>query len=161
MFLKWNIPAHLLILPPININFILFSMPKVREEWTNIWFCWCFSTNRAHALDLCLVFISSTRLKWRLPTPNSKSEGPEYTSTRTLGEDEYDPSIMLGRPFLNTNKTIIYIGTGEIHFRFHSEKVRRHFNSDYMFDEQPKKNKEKAVYPWPKEEDHCIWMDRL
>ena len=35
-----------------NINFILFYVPKAREEWIKFWFCWCFSTNRAHALDL-------------------------------------------------------------------------------------------------------------
>jgi hypothetical protein len=40
-----------------------------------------------------------------------------------MAEDEYDPPIILGRPFLNTTKTIIYIGTGEIHFKFPSEKV--------------------------------------
>jgi hypothetical protein len=28
-----------------------------------------------------------------------------------MGEDEYDPPIILRRPFLNTSKTIIYIGT--------------------------------------------------
>jgi hypothetical protein len=49
-----------------------------------------------------------------------------------MGEDEYDPSIILGRPFLNTTKAIIYIGTGE---------VRRHFNDNYMIDEDPKKNR--------------------
>ena len=30
-----------------------------------------------------------------------------------MGEDEYDPPTILGRPFLNTIKAIIYIGTGE------------------------------------------------
>jgi hypothetical protein len=49
-----------------------------------------------------------------------------------MGEDEYDPSIILGRPFLNTTKAIIYIGTGEVH---------RHFNDNYMIDEDPKKNR--------------------
>jgi len=28
-----------------------------------------------------------------------------------MGEDEYDPPIILGRPFLSTVKAIIYIGT--------------------------------------------------
>jgi len=32
-----------------------------------------------------------------------------------MGEDEYDPPIILGRPFLITVKAIIYIGTGEVH----------------------------------------------
>jgi hypothetical protein len=49
-----------------------------------------------------------------------------------MREDEYDPSIILGRPFLNTTKAIIYIGTGEVH---------RHFNDNYMIDEDPKKNR--------------------
>jgi len=30
-----------------------------------------------------------------------------------MGEDEYDPPIILGRPFLSTVKAIIYIGTGK------------------------------------------------
>jgi len=44
-----------------------------------------------------------------------------------MGEDEYNPSIILGRPFLSTVKAIIYIGTGEVHMHFPSEKVRRYF----------------------------------
>jgi len=44
-----------------------------------------------------------------------------------MGEDEYDPPTILGRPFLNTIKAIIYIGTGEVHMHFPSEKVRRYF----------------------------------
>jgi len=44
-----------------------------------------------------------------------------------MGEDEYDPPINLGRPFLNSVKAIIYIGTGEVHMHFPSEKVRRCF----------------------------------
>ena len=31
-----------------------------------------------------------------------------------MREDEYDPPIILGRPFLSTVKAIIYIGTGEV-----------------------------------------------
>jgi len=37
-----------------------------------------------------------------------------------MGEDECDPPVILGRPFLNTTKAIIYIGTGEVHFQFPS-----------------------------------------
>jgi hypothetical protein len=33
-----------------------------------------------------------------------------------MEEDEYDPPIILGRPFLSTTKAIIYIATGEVHF---------------------------------------------
>jgi hypothetical protein len=58
-----------------------------------------------------------------------------------MGEDEYDPPIILGRPFLSTTKAIIYITSGEVHFQFPSEKVRRYFNSSYIVDEEPKKNR--------------------
>jgi len=44
-----------------------------------------------------------------------------------MGEDEYDPPIILGRPFLSTVKAIIFIGTREVHMHFPSEKVHRHF----------------------------------
>jgi hypothetical protein len=59
-----------------------------------------------------------------------------------MGED-YDPPIILGRSFLNTTKAIIYIGIGEIHFHFPSEKVRCYFNDNYIISEEPKKNKAK------------------
>jgi hypothetical protein len=39
-----------------------------------------------------------------------------------MGEDEYDPPIILGRPFLSTTKAIIYLATWEVHFQFPSEK---------------------------------------
>jgi hypothetical protein len=58
-----------------------------------------------------------------------------------MGEDDYDRPIILGRPFLNTTKAIIYIGTGEVHFHFPLEKVRRYFNDNYMVNEDPKKNR--------------------
>jgi hypothetical protein len=58
-----------------------------------------------------------------------------------MGEDEYDPPIIPGRPFLNTTKAIIYIGTGEVHFHFPTGKICRHFNNNYMIDEDPKKNR--------------------
>ena len=44
-----------------------------------------------------------------------------------MGEDRYDPPIILRRPFLSTVKAIIYIGTGEVHMNS-SEKVRCYFN---------------------------------
>ena len=44
-----------------------------------------------------------------------------------MGEDEYDPPIILGRQFLSTVKAIIYIRTGEVLMNFPSEKVRRYF----------------------------------
>jgi len=37
-----------------------------------------------------------------------------------MGEDEYDPPTILGRPFLNTIKTIIR--TREVHMQFPSEE---------------------------------------
>ena len=40
-----------------------------------------------------------------------------------MGEDEYNPPVILGRPFLNTVKAIIYIETGEVNMHFTSEKV--------------------------------------
>jgi hypothetical protein len=58
-----------------------------------------------------------------------------------MGEDEYDPPIILGRPFLSTTKAIIYLATGEVHFQFPSEKVRSYFNNNYIVDEEPKKNR--------------------
>jgi hypothetical protein len=58
-----------------------------------------------------------------------------------MGEDDYDPSIILGRPFLNTTKAIIYIGIGEVQFHFPLEKVRRYFNDNYMVNKDPKKNR--------------------
>jgi len=45
-----------------------------------------------------------------------------------MGEDEYDPPIILGRPFLSIVKAIIYIGTEEVHMHFPSKMVRRYFN---------------------------------
>jgi hypothetical protein len=57
-----------------------------------------------------------------------------------MGEEEYDPPIILGRPFLNTTRAIIYTRSGEFHFQFHTDKVRCYFNS-YTTYEQPKKNR--------------------
>jgi len=44
-----------------------------------------------------------------------------------MGEDEYDPPIILERPFLSTVKAIIYIRTGQVHMHFPFEKVHRYF----------------------------------
>jgi len=53
-----------------------------------------------------------------------------------IGEDEYDPPIILERPFLSTIKAIIYIGTGEVHMHFPSEKVHRYFtNPNYIVED--------------------------
>jgi len=46
-----------------------------------------------------------------------------------MGEEEKDVPIILGRPFLNTTNTIIYVRLGQIHFQFLGQKVRRYSNS--------------------------------
>jgi hypothetical protein len=56
-----------------------------------------------------------------------------------MGEDEYDPPIIVGRPFLSTTKAIIYIAIGEVHFQFPSEKVRRYVNNNYIVDDEPRR----------------------
>ena len=55
----------------------------------------------------------------------------------TRDEDINSP-IVLGRPFLNTTRAIIYVRTREIHFQFPSEKVRCYF-TNYTDYGQPKK----------------------
>ena len=53
-----------------------------------------------------------------------------------MGEDEYDPPIILGRTFLSTVKAINYIGTREVHMHFPSEKVHHYFNDpNYIVEE--------------------------
>ena len=54
-----------------------------------------------------------------------------------MGEEEDDTPIILGRPFLNTTNAIIYVGSGQVHFRFPREKIRYYFNS-YTTYEQSK-----------------------
>jgi hypothetical protein len=54
--------------------------------------------------------------------------------------DEQHPPIMLGRPFLNTTRVIIYIRTGKNHFQFTTKKVCYYFNT-YTDLEKPKKKK--------------------
>ena len=50
-------------------------------------------------------------------------------------DDEYDPTIILGRPFLSTVKAI-YIGIGEVQMHFLFEKVRRYFiNLNYIVED--------------------------
>jgi len=53
-----------------------------------------------------------------------------------MGEDESNPPIILGRPFLSTVKTIIYIETGEVYMHLPSKKVRRYFtNPNYIVED--------------------------
>ena len=56
-----------------------------------------------------------------------------------MGEEEDDEPIILRRPFLNTTNTIIYVGSGQVHFQFPGEKVCYYFNS-YTTYEQPQKS---------------------
>jgi len=72
-----------------------------------------------------------------------------------MGEEEINQPIILGRPFLNTTRAILYIRTGEVHFQFSIGKVRYHFNT-YTNYEQPKKNRSRRRHsrkqsPKPKE----------
>jgi len=61
-----------------------------------------------------------------------------------MGEDKYDPPIILGRPFLSTVKAIIYIGTGEVHMHFPSEKVRLYFTDpNYIVEESKQVRKQR------------------
>ena len=78
-----------------------------------------------------------------------------------MGEDDYDPPIILGRPFLNTIKVIIYIGTREVHMQFPSEKVRRYFTNLNYIVEDSKQVKKKATQPKPEEANHQGRMGRL
>ena len=61
------------------------------------------------------------------PCPYNQHTAPDDFQVIDMGEDEYDPPTILRRPFLNTIKAIIYIGTGEVHIYFPSEKVRSYF----------------------------------
>jgi hypothetical protein len=63
-----------------------------------------------------------------------------------MREDEYDPLIILGRPFLNTIKAIIYIGSGEVHFHSPSQKVCRYFNNNYIIEGNAKKNRSRRKH---------------
>jgi len=59
--------------------------------------------------------------------PDGRLDIPKDFKVIDMGQDEYDPPIILGRPFLSTVKAIIYIGTGEVHMHFPSDKVHRYF----------------------------------
>ena len=56
-------------------------------------------------------------------------------------EDKYDPPIIHRRPFLSTVKAIIYIGTGEVHMHFPTEKVRHYFTDPNYIVEDSKQVK--------------------
>jgi hypothetical protein len=46
-----------------------------------------------------------------------------------MGVEDEETPIILGRLFLNTTNTVIYIGSGQVHFPFPDGKVRYNFNS--------------------------------
>ena len=60
-----------------------------------------------------------------------------------MGEED-DTPIIVGRPFLNTTNTIIYVGSRQIHFQFSREKVHCHFNC-YTTYEQPNKSHSRRI----------------
>jgi hypothetical protein len=57
-----------------------------------------------------------------------------------MGVEDEETPIILGRPFLNTTNTVIYIRSGQVYFQFPDKKVHCHFNS-YTNYEQSKKNR--------------------
>jgi hypothetical protein len=59
-----------------------------------------------------------------------------------MGAEDEETHIILERPFLNTTNTIIFIGSGQVHFKFSDGKVCYHFNS-YATHEQPKNPRNK------------------
>jgi hypothetical protein len=70
-----------------NVHNINLIMSKAREEWINFWFCWCFPTNKAHALDLYLVLMSRTHFKQSVrgdDPPNSTSGSSELVTMRRI-----------------------------------------------------------------------------
>jgi len=72
-----------------------------------------------------------------------------------MGEDKYDPPIILGRLFLSTIKAIIYLGTGEVHMHFPSEKVRRYFTDpNYIIEESKQVKTKKTTQPQPEKANH-------
>jgi hypothetical protein len=51
-----------------------------------------------------------------------------------MGVEDEETPIILGRLFLNTTNSIIYIGSGQVHFQFLDRKVRYQFNSYTNYD---------------------------
>ena len=72
-----------------------------------------------------------------------------------MGEDKFDPPIILGRSFLSTVKAIVYIGTGEVHMHFPFEKVRRYFtDANYIIEESKQVRTKKTTQPQPEKANH-------
>jgi hypothetical protein len=80
----------------------------------------------------------SAPIRNHAPKTNIHS-APDDLKLIDIREDEFDPPIILGRPFLSTVKAIIYIGTREVHMHFPSEKVRRCFTDPNYIVEDSKR----------------------
>jgi len=79
-----------------------------------------------------------------------------------IGEDEYNPPIILKRSFLSTVKAIIYIGTREVHMHFPSEKVCRYFtNPNYIIEDSKQVRTKKTMQLQPEKANHQGRMGRL
>jgi len=90
-----------------------------------------------------------------------------------MGEDEYDPPIILGRPFLSIVKAIIYIGTEEVHMHFPSEKVRRYFTDlNYIVEDSKQvrtrrrwrnRNQRRQIIKdgWADYEGEVVWREKI
>jgi len=90
-----------------------------------------------------------------------------------MGEEEYDTPIILGRPFLNTIKVIIYIGTREVHMHFPSEKVRHYFTDpNYLVEDsklvgtrrrQRNRNQRRQIIKdgWADYEGEVVWSEDI
>ena len=78
-----------------------------------------------------------------------------------MEEDDYDPPIILGRPFLSITKAIIYIGIGEVHLHFPFEKVPRHFNDNYIVDgsKQNRTRRRRCYHNQKKQNTKDGWAD--
>jgi hypothetical protein len=94
----------------------MFNVPKVREEWIRFWFYWCFSTNRAHAHNLYLVFASKTHFEQNIGElvdfPNSTSENSEpatCTLSKMLPASTINASLQTAGRAKNMGDTILRI----------------------------------------------------
>ena len=80
-----------------------------------------------------------------------------------MGQNKNDPPIILERPFLSTDKAIIYIGTKEVQMHFLSKKVHHCFTDPNYIVEDSKqvRTKKKTTQPELEEANHQGRMGRL
>jgi len=77
-----------------------------------------------------------------------------------MGEDEYDPPIILGRPFLSTIKAISYIGTREVHMHFPSEKVHCYFSdANYIVEDSKQVRRRRRNRNQKRQIIKDVWAD--